>query len=47
MVTSSSLDEVLSRSIGVRGERIREKHTKDSAMIVLRPAAILEVCRVH
>ena len=27
--------------------RRREKHTKDNAMMVLRPAAILLVCRVR
>ena len=30
-----------------RVEGKREKHTKDRAMIVLRPAAILMVCRVR
>lgn len=28
-------------------ERSKGEHTKDKAMIVLRPAAILSVCRVH
>lgn len=32
---------------GVERVGSREKHTKDNAMIVLRPAAILSVCRVH
>ena len=30
-----------------RMQRGKGKHTKDNAMIVLRPAAILSVCRVH
>ena len=33
--------------MGVEEKGSREEHTKDNAMIVLRPAAILSVCRVH